>query len=150
MLVATRIMIVDDDRDLLEELAEVLASAGYEPIVVANSGDAAVVAREKRPDVVLLDLKMPAKDGFSVALELTRMPETCRIPIIGMTGVYNGPLWANLMSLCGFDSYLLKPVDPAKLFAQIENALAGKVDEHSRSPASAPREENDTHRPDSA
>ncbi len=118
-----RIMVVDDDRDLLEELSELLRSEGYEPILVSNSGEAAHVAVETRPDVVLLDLKMPAKDGFSVALELTRMPETSQIPIIGMTGVYNGPLWANLMILCGFESCLVKPLEPRRLISRIRAAL---------------------------
>jgi DNA-binding response OmpR family regulator len=132
-------MIVDDDRDLLQELAEVLASAGYEPIVVESGGDAPRVAMESKPDLVLLDLYMPAKDGFSVALELTRTPETSRIPLVGMTGIYDGRLWANLMMLCGFDACLVKPIDPEKLFAQIETTIREKDAENERSqPACGP------------
>jgi twitching motility two-component system response regulator PilH len=133
-----RIMIVDDDGDLLEELAEVLSCVGYEPIVVESSGDASRVARERMPDLVLLDLQMPAKDGFSVALELTRAPETAHIPIIGMTGLYNGRLWANLMMLCGFEACLVKPIEPDRLFAQIEASLKERDDR--TAPTEPPRE----------
>ena len=121
-----RIVIVDDDRELLDEIAEVLTCVGYETVTISDSGDAANAVREIMPDIVLLDLQMPAKDGFTVALELAKMPETSRIPVIGMTGFFDGPLWASMMSICGFDACLAKPIEPHKLFTQIEEAIGDR------------------------
>ena len=118
-----RIMIIDDDRELLEEIAEVLNGSGYETTTFSDSGEAARAVRDIMPDAVLLDLQMPVKDGFTVAIELTRTPETSHIPIIGMTGVYEGRLYANLMMICGFQACLVKPVDPNKLIHQIEDTI---------------------------
>jgi CheY-like chemotaxis protein len=126
-----RIMIIDDDRELLEEIADVLNGSGYETATYGDSGEAARAVRDIKPDAILLDLQMPVKDGFTVAIELTRTPETSHIPIIGMTGVYEGRLYANLMMICGFQACLVKPIDPAKLIRQIEDTIRegkGSVD----------------------
>lgn len=139
-----RIMIIDDDRGLLEEIAEVLNRGGYETATFSDSGEAARAVRDIMPDAILLDLQMPVKDGFTVAIELTRTPETSHIPIIGMTGVYEGRLYANLMMICGFQACLVKPIDPNKLIRQIEDTIReGKGAADQEQPGYVPRYQGD-------
>ncbi len=140
-----RIMIIDDDRELLEEIAEILNGSGYETVTYSDSGEAARAVRDIMPDAVLLDLQMPVKDGFTVAIELTRSPETSHIPIIGMTGVYEGRLYANLMMICGFQACLVKPIDPNKLIRQIEESIhEGKAAIDRERPGYAPWYQGDS------
>jgi CheY-like chemotaxis protein len=86
-----RVMIVDDDRQFLEELEEMLIFSGYE-IVAFNDAQAALESAVRlRPDVILLDVKMPGKSGFQLADELQRLPELEGTPVIAMSGHYKEP-----------------------------------------------------------
>jgi DNA-binding response OmpR family regulator len=118
-----KILIVDDDETLLEELDTLLSDNGYRTMPFTDSALAAVRAREELPDLILLDLKLEGKSGFVVATELTRIPTTAHIPILGMTGFYDGRMYAILMNICGFRGCLMKPIEPAKLLSTIERLL---------------------------
>ena len=67
-----KILIVDDDKEFLEELREVLVNTGYEVVAVADGIAASKAARVTRPDVILLDLRMKGMSGFEVADRLKR------------------------------------------------------------------------------
>ena len=117
------IMIVDDNVELLEELSELLSGRGYQTITFSNGTDALEHARNSPPDMLLLDLKMDGKSGFTVAQELGHGKDTSGIPILGMTGYYTGHMYATLMSIIGFRGCMTKPIDPERLFARISELL---------------------------
>jgi len=117
------IMIVDDNVELLEELSELLSVRGYQTRTFSNGSDAVEHARKSPPDMLLLDLKMDGKSGFTVAQELGHRRNTSRIPILGMTGYYTGHMYATLMSIIGFRGCMTKPIDPERLFARISELL---------------------------
>ena len=79
------VLVVDDDQAFVELLACALQDAGYE-VVTASDGAALHVARERQPNVILLDLVMPVIDGVEVSRRLGADPTTAHIPIIAMSG----------------------------------------------------------------
>ncbi len=121
-----RIMIVEDDKECLEELQEMLVSAGYEVKAVSDSVLAFDTANKIRPDAILLDLKMPDKSGFQVADELRNFVTLEDIPIIAMTAFFTATEHSLLMNICGIKRCLKKPLNPKDVIEQLEAALLNK------------------------
>ena len=115
-----KIMIVDDNKDFLDEMTVFLSSNGYETIPVKNGFNAVKEATRKNPDLILLDLRMKGISGFQVADELSRVPETMHIPVIAVTGVFVKDEHRLLMRVCRIKECLTKPVDPARMLQVIE------------------------------
>lgn len=117
-----KILIVDDDKEFLEELKETLDLSGYEAIEVNDATVAFEVARKTRPDAILLDLKMPEKSGFQVADEIKHYQDIAHIPIIAMSGYFKDD-YGPLMHVCGIKKLLKKPFNPLDVIVQIEEVL---------------------------
>lgn len=117
-----RVMIVDDDKEYLEELNEMLEMSGYESVAVNDSEKALDVAREIRPDVILLDLKMPKKNGLQLAVDFRRMSELDGVLLIGISAFYKDEYKA-LLDICGIRRCLKKPFQPLDAITEIEEAL---------------------------
>lgn len=83
----TKVLIVDDEREVLELIEKSLSRAGYEVAVADNGADAVNLAKNHKPDVIVLDIVMPGMDGGEVAEALGDMPATKNIPIIFLTGL---------------------------------------------------------------
>lgn len=107
-----KILLVDDDRDLLEMLLSIFRRAGYSKLLTASSGLEALRAwKENRPDLVVLDVMMPGMDGFSVLKEIRR---TSRVPVLMLTA--RGEAEDRIEGLeIGADDYLPKPFLPREL-----------------------------------
>jgi len=118
-----KVLIVDDDKEFLEELREMLAVTGYDVTSVSDSIAAIKAARTVNPDIILLDLRMTAMSGFEVADRLKGFPDTAGIPIIAMTGFYTLKEHAWLMNFCGIKRCIRKPFNPLDVIAEIENTL---------------------------
>lgn len=122
-----KILLVDDDADFVESTKTVLESKPYE-IVVANDGDEGLrKAREENPDLILLDIIMPVKDGFTVAEQLKKDPALSKIPILMLTsftqkGAETGLARSRGLSL-ETEDYIDKPVTPEELLAIVEKHL---------------------------
>lgn len=125
-----RIMIVDDDKEFLEELKETLMLCGYDSVAVNDSTVALDVAIREKPDLIILDLKMPQKSGFQLADELRRLEAFTQVPIIAMTGLFNSGYrkddYRLLLNICGVKKFLGKPFNPLDIISQIEEELAEK------------------------
>ena len=121
-----RILIADDNAANLDILRTRLASQGYE-IVTAIDGDAALeAAREHLPDLILLDIMMPKRDGFEVCRLLKSDAALPFMPIILVTA--KGDTRDIVAGLeCGGDEYLTKPVDHAALTARVRSILRVKA-----------------------
>jgi CheY-like chemotaxis protein len=118
-----KIMVVEDDLDLLDEFTVMLHMEGYDVTAVPSGEGALVLATQIKPDVILLDIKMKNLSGFQVADRLSRSPNTSDIPIIAMTGIFTRKEDTHLMRVCGIKSRLVKPVSPAVLISEIKEAL---------------------------
>jgi signal transduction histidine kinase len=116
-----RVLVVDDNRDSVETLAEILRLDGF-VVRVEGDGEAAVAAaREFAPEVVLLDIGLPKMDGYEVARELRKsLPSSFLVALSG----YGGKEYRDRSAEAGFDSYLVKPVEIADLLAVIGNATS--------------------------
>ncbi len=120
-----KIAIIDEDKEILGELEEVLTASGYAPVVVNDARSAVDIAVRNKPDVILLELKMPNKNGFELASEMNRVFETQRIPIIAMSSLLKEDTFP-LMNLCGIKRYLRKPFHPLDVISVIEDVIGEK------------------------
>ena len=117
-----QIMIVDDDREFLEEIGHTFSSSGYKATLISDSAGTVKKAAECMPDLILLDLKMDKKSGFKVAGELMENPKTAKIPVIAMTGVFTRQEHKLLMKICNIRECLIKPINPSDMVNKVENA----------------------------
>lgn len=113
-------MIVDDDQEFLEELSETLRLSEYEVIPVNDPVYAVDTVISKRPDLVLLDLKMPDESGFQIACELKYFQGLRNIPTIAMTAFFKEGYLA-LMKTYGIQDYLKKPFNELDVISKIES-----------------------------
>jgi len=117
-----KILIVDDDADLLDLLSSSFTTAGFSTITAANGLDALKLARSRSPDLVVLDLILPDQDGFTVCDILRSGRATAGIPIIMLTGLTSQlSRYAGLG--CGANDYVMKPVSPEQLILRIKLLL---------------------------
>ena len=122
-----KILIIDDDKDFLAQLKEIIEMSGYTPMVLDDSTNALKFAKKMDPDVILLDLRMDNLDGYEVAEHLQHFPETAKIPIIAMTGYYDEEKHNRLMKASNIQVCLEKPFNPLDVIAQIENVLSNAI-----------------------
>ena len=125
-LMKKRIMVVDDDPDVREVMQEILDSAGYATETFENGTGAMAHARERRPDLILLDLSIPGEDGYEICQRFTQSAETSDVPIFVISG--HGNLSNKLHSFCcGARRFLTKPLDIDELLAAVDNAFSAKL-----------------------
>ncbi|MDE2095069.1 MAG: response regulator [Burkholderiales bacterium] len=117
------ILVVDDDRLVLAMLAHGLSQAGYDVIDADNGDDAILLAREHRPQLALLDIRMQGKSGFDVAAYLR---ESCRIPFIFLSAFADAQTVAQVKAL-GAVAYLVKPLDVDQILPVVAEAFASLV-----------------------
>lgn len=120
---AIRILIIEDDLGLAENLKALLQVKGYTVEFAADGVQGVEAARKSLPDVVLLDIMIPKLSGFDVCRTLRTDPKTQRIRIIMMTGLSQMQDIEKAFS-CGAVDYLTKPFDSERLIKKIENALS--------------------------
>lgn len=117
-----KVMLIDDNEEFTDELKEALALSGYDVTAVNDTSKVLGIAKKVKPDVILLDLKMPKKSGVQLAYELRQMEEFVDVPIIAMSAFYKEGTFS-LMKVHGITKYLSKPVDLSNLIDEIEKAL---------------------------
>jgi CheY-like chemotaxis protein len=118
--VCRRLLIVEDNPDIADTTATMLAIAGHTVRCARDGAQAIAEAQSFAPEVVLLDVGLPELDGYQVARRLRQLPQTRHALIIGLTG-YGMPADRQRGREAGFDHHLLKPADPAELRTLIES-----------------------------
>ena len=118
-----KVLVIDDDREFLAEFKESLDLNGFDVVTLSDPEFFADAATKHKPDVILLDLKMPKKNGFQVAEELRHFSELSKIPVIAMTGFFTESEYSLLMNICGIKDCVRKPVDPSAIVAKIKEVL---------------------------
>jgi CheY-like chemotaxis protein/anti-sigma regulatory factor (Ser/Thr protein kinase) len=118
--VASRILVVDDLQASAETLMTLLEMEGFEVRVAHEGQEALTVAREFRPDVVLLDIGLPGMNGFEVAHGLRKQPECQEALLIALTG-YGEAESRSRSAQAGFDFHMVKPADVNVLLTMLAN-----------------------------
>ena len=122
-----KILIVDDERDIVKALMIRLQGAGYDVVTAFDGAQGVFMAHKEKPDLILLDIRMPAGDGFSVAQRLKRSIHTFTIPVIFLTGSPEKNAEEKAMAM-GARFYIKKPYDPEELLDAVKRALERDAD----------------------
>jgi DNA-binding response OmpR family regulator len=123
-----KILIVEDERDIVKALTIRLQANGYEVVTAFDGAQGAFMAHKEQPDLIILDIRMPAGDGFTVAEKLRQSGPTKDIPVIFLTGSPERNSEARAMEL-GARFYIKKPYDPEELLDAMKRALQSESPE---------------------
>jgi len=118
---APKIAVIDDDKTVVTTVTAVLRAAGYQVISALDPVQGFMAVRRENPQVVLLDLMMPAGGGMQLLQKLTAMT---KVPVIVITALTDGKVEAAAKA-AGATGFLKKPLEPESLKALIEELLAG-------------------------
>lgn len=122
-----KILLVDDDQDFVEATRVVLESKPYEVVVAYDGDEGLAKARQERPDLIILDIIMPVKDGFNAAEQLKKDPELRDIPVLMLTSFSQKVGETSLSVSQGLtldtEDYVDKPVSPQDLLKRVEKLL---------------------------
>lgn len=124
-----RVVVADDDPDIVDILTFNLEAAGYEVQSAADGEQALALVTSSRPDLVVLDIMMPKMDGLEVLAALKAEPQTKEIPVVMLTArASDTDLWEGWDA--GADYYITKPFDLEELlrfigYLQVNGQLAG-------------------------
>ena len=118
-----RILIVDDSPTEMFKLTGMLKKHGHVVLKAENGADGVALARQEKPDAVLMDIVMPGLNGFQATRQLSKDPETSHIPVIMVTtkDQETDMVWAKRQ---GAKAYITKPVDEDNLRLTLKNVLA--------------------------
>jgi two-component system alkaline phosphatase synthesis response regulator PhoP len=123
-----KILLVDDDIDFVESTRTVLESKPYEVIVAYDGAEGIKKAKEENPDLVILDIIMPVKDGFSAAEQFKNDRELSKIPVIMLTSFSAKHDKAAIPVSSGMmldaEDYIEKPIEPTVLLKTISKYLS--------------------------
>jgi putative two-component system response regulator len=117
-----RILVVDDNPDMIELMRELLVSHGYEVITVPDAARAEVEVHRHPPDLILSDVVMPGRSGYELCHQLKEDPATRLIPFLLITGLSDREDKVKGIE-AGADDFLNKPIFPAELFARVKSLL---------------------------
>lgn len=116
------ILVVDDEAEIRKVLMMRLSSAGYETIEAGNGKDAFNIAKEKKPDLIILDIMMPGMDGMSTSQQLKDNESTKNIPIVFLTGLQDKDS-EQTNHLSGDNIIFAKPYDSNELLAMVKKLI---------------------------
>jgi CheY-like chemotaxis protein len=117
-----KILVADDDRNILYLISEVLAKGDYEVFQAVNGDHALRLAREASPDLIVLDIMMPGLDGFKVLQELKSDPQTRGIKVV-VISARTKPEDVDMGMAQGADHYFSKPFKISDLTTKIRELL---------------------------
>jgi two-component system, cell cycle response regulator DivK len=117
------ILVVEDQEDNRRILRDLLGSAGYELIEVESGEDALSAVMKQRPDLILMDIQLPAMDGYEATRRIKSNEEMKYPPVIAMTAYALAGDDAKALAV-GCTTYITKPYSPRALLAKVREYLA--------------------------
>jgi DNA-binding response OmpR family regulator len=123
-----KILVVDDEANLVEIIRMRLKQEGYDVITAADGEEGLKKARAEKPDLVLLDVTMPKMSGEQVLKELKSGEETKAIPVIMITGMSEVDDIVKYMTKCGAEDYIVKPFMTEDFLTKIYAVLFESID----------------------
>ncbi len=118
----TRILVAEDEKDIRELIAFTLRFAGFDVLTATNGAEAVEVAEAEKPDLVILDVRMPKMSGYEACRRLKENPQTARLPVVFLSAKgQDSEIQQGLAS--GAEEYILKPFAPDELIQQVRDIL---------------------------
>jgi len=117
-----RVLVADDDHDLVLALTLLLRGEGHEVLGVHHGGDVVETVGEFAPDALLLDIGLPKMSGYEIVRALRERYGSARPVIVAITG-RSGPATVRLSEMVGFDHHFTKPFEPKELLATLSSLL---------------------------
>ncbi|WP_322802327.1 response regulator transcription factor [Thermoflexus sp.] len=117
-----RILIAEDERDIRELIVFTLEFGGFQVIAATNGEEAVELARQHRPDLIILDVRMPRMTGYEACRILKSQEETRAIPVVFLSAKGQEAEIRQGME-AGADAYILKPFAPDELIQQVQALL---------------------------
>ncbi len=122
-----KILLVDDDPDFVDATRTVLESKPYRVVVARHGEEGLATAKVERPDLIILDVIMPLKNGFTVAEELKKDPQLSKIPVVMLTSFATRKGESNVSQAQGLtldaDDYFDKPVAAQELLSRVDTLI---------------------------
>ena len=119
----SRILLVDDEPDIVETVSFMLQSRNYQVSIAAGGEEGLEKAKQEHPDLLLLDIMMPDIDGYEVCMKLKANENTKDIPIVYVTGLMSKDDEEPLQNILGGRPFLAKPITTDELIDCIEKNL---------------------------
>jgi CheY-like chemotaxis protein len=121
-----KILIIDDELDILSYFEAIFQDNGYNAVVAMNGIEGFELAKTEKPDLITLDITMPTQSGLSVYRQYKNDPELKNIPIIIITAVedFMGAYFDELKDLGPPEGIFYKPIDPRKIMKLIAEILS--------------------------
>ncbi len=118
-----RILVAEDEKDIRELIAFTLRFAGFDVLLASNGAEAVEVAEAERPDLVILDVRMPKMSGYEACRRLKENPQTASLPVVFLSAKgQDSEIQQGLES--GAEEYILKPFAPDELIQQVRDILS--------------------------
>ncbi len=117
-----RILVAEDEKDIRELIAFTLRFAGFDVLLATNGVEAVEVAQAERPDLILMDVRMPKMSGYEACRRLKENPQTASLPVVFLSAKgQDSEIQQGLES--GAEEYILKPFAPDELIQQVRDIL---------------------------
>lgn len=124
-----KILVADDEPQILDIVARILDGAGHRVLTAIDGEEALLRVYETHPDLVLLDIRMPRKDGATVAQQMRDDPRTRQIPVVFLTGLIRNSEAEQRGGRTGRNLYLAKPFDAEQLLQIVDRATRPEAGE---------------------
>ncbi len=118
-----RILIVDDDADLITLHRRIFARNGFELSVATNGSEALRLTHEVHPHLVLTDCMMPGMSGLEICRQIRNQPDLAKVPVVILSASGSQALW-QAAQLAGATAYWEKPIGPRELLEKVQKVLA--------------------------
>ena len=121
-----RVLIVEDNAANMKLACLLLAKAGHESLCAEDAETGLTIAREQRPDLILMDIQLPGMDGLAATALLKGDPATAAIPVVALTAMAMKEDQERTRA-AGCDAYIAKPLRYREFYATIDALLAGEI-----------------------
>lgn len=119
----SKILIIEDEYDVVKVVSKRLSDAGFETVVAGDAYQGVDLAHKEKPDLIILDLMLPAGGGIKVLKDIRISSHTAYIPVVVLTGMQDAAYKKNILDQ-GVEAYLEKPYDAEELIETIKSILA--------------------------
>ena len=117
-----KVLVIDDENDILLIIKSALHEEGYEVVTANNGYDGLALAEDASPDLIILDIMMPEMDGFEVLQQLKENEKTAQIPVVILTGLSSKDKIREALNK-GIDYYIVKPFEYQDLVSKVKIAI---------------------------